>query len=76
MRSGPAAKKAPPVPGSDPVEGEPIDLQAYFNDGEVRPPSAAAVEEAEADFARLVGEGDGPEGLGDDIDGFIKRKGL
>ena len=59
--------------GTDPVEGEPVDLAAlYAEHQEFAEPTAEQAAEAEADYRRMVGDDDGgPDGFGEGIDKFI-----
>ena len=54
--------------GLDPVEGEPVDLQAMVRgDGEIQQPTPEEIRQANSNFQRVAG-GNLPDGFGDGID--------
>ena len=66
--SSAGADDRPPPLGSDPVEGDPVDLRALYSEDAVEP-TAEQIAQANADAEKLYGEG--PAGFGDDIDKLL-----
>ena len=64
------AKKGGPTPlGLDPVEGDPVDMREWFEQGEAATPEQVA--EAEAEARAMLSKESDIDGFGDGLDKFV-----
>ena len=59
--------------GLDPVEGDPVDLQAMMRgDGELQQPTPEEIRQANSNFQSMA-KGNLPDGFGDDVDSLLGK---